>query len=99
MMKHFPNIFEFIARRKTAYQLTFEKHQPANQEVLADLAQFCRAAETTLVSGADNRLDTERSLVLQGRREVWIRLQNHLNLSPADLYRLAGAPYDKRTQE
>lgn len=55
---------------------------PEGQRVLADLATFCRAAEPTY--SPDARLHA----LLEGRREVWLRIQNHLQLSPDELYAL-----------
>ena len=39
--------FEFLKRRKVNYQLA--ANQPAMQEMLIDLAKFCRAGETSVV--------------------------------------------------
>lgn len=55
---------------------------PEGKKVLADLAAFCRAAESTYAP------DARLHAVLEGRREVWLRIQNHLQLSPDDLYGL-----------
>jgi hypothetical protein len=74
---------EFLRTRKTAYQLTFQVDQPANLEVLIDLARFCRANESTVVSG-----DEVKSHMLAGRREVWLRIQQHLGLTPDQLFQL-----------
>jgi hypothetical protein len=83
----------FITGRKRSYQQTFQLNQPANVVVLEDLARFCRANETCVVPG-----DRDKSLVLEGRREVWLRLQQHLQLSPEtlfDLYTGGQAPQQK----
>jgi len=72
----------FLRLRKRAYQLIFGS--VAGQAVLLDLAVFCRANETCVIPG-----DRDRTLILEGRREVWLRIQQHLNLSGeqlADLY-------------
>lgn len=74
---------QFLSTRKRCYQLTFQKDQPANMSVLEDLARFCRANETCVVPN-----DRDRSLVLEGRREVWLRIQQHLQLSPEILFAL-----------
>lgn len=76
----FTKTLDFLRRRKRNYQLCF--HQPAGQEVLIDLAKFCRAAESTFHE------DARLHAVLEGRREVWLRITNHLNLSPEQLYSL-----------
>jgi len=68
---------DFLRGRKHAYQLAF--NGPAGQDVLRDLAKFCRANETTWHEDASKRD------VLIGRREVFLRIQEHLNLTSAQL--------------
>jgi len=76
---------DFLRQRKRAYQLTFGS--PAAQEVLIDLASFCRANESTWHD------DTRKADVLIGRRETWLRIQQHLNLSSEELMTLySGRP-------
>ena len=67
----------FLTTRKRNYQTTFAG--VGGQAVLADLARFCRADESTF--NADPRVEG----VLQGRREVWLRITKHLNLTPDEL--------------
>lgn len=74
---------DFLFNRKRSYQLTFQLNQPANVAVLEDLSKFCRANETCVVPG-----DRDKSLVLEGRREVWLRIQQHLQLPPEVLFTL-----------
>ena len=52
--------------------------------VLKDLQVFCRAMETTFV--ADN---ARLSDVLEGRRQVWLRIQNFLELTSEQLMAIA----------
>lgn len=75
--------WDYIRGRRQDYQLTFPRNSPSAQRVLQDLAKFCRANDT--VYHEDQRLTD----VLIGRQEVFRRIQNHLNLSSEDLYRLA----------
>ena len=59
------------------------------QEARIDLARFCRANETCF--HADPRIHA----VLEGRREVWLRMMQHWNLTPdqlAEIYRAVVAP-------
>lgn len=69
---------QFLMRRRYNYRLTFLS--APGQEVLCDLAKFCRANETTF--HADARLHA----VAEGRREVWLRIANHLNMPPEELW-------------
>lgn len=85
---------EFLRTRKNSYLLTFELKQPANIAVLEDLSKFCRANETCAVPG-----DRDKSLILEGRREVWLRIQQHLQLTPEQLFALYNANYPKLRSE
>ena len=73
----------FLRQRKQAYQITFDD-SPESQAVLRDLAVFCRAGKPTF------HTDPRVSAMLEGRREVWLRIADHLKLSTDDLYRLYG---------
>jgi len=46
------------------------------------LARFCRAHESTFAA------DPRAHAVLEGRREVWLRIQNHLNMETEQLWDL-----------
>lgn len=73
--------FEFVRARKQDFQFTFAPLH--GQEVLRDLSAFCRANDTCF---DDPTKSLER---LEGRREVWLRIQRNLNLTPEMLYALA----------
>lgn len=70
---------DYIRNRKRAYQQTFIKDM-ASEVVMADLAQFCRANKSTF--DADPRVHA----LLEGRKEVWLRIAQHLNLTEDELY-------------
>lgn len=74
-------IRQFIFRRQHAYRRVFDG--PLGEEVLEDLAHFCRAAQTTF------HTDPHIHSLQDGRREVWLRIQDHLNLSPEELYKIS----------
>lgn len=71
---------DFLRSRKRAYQLTF--NSPVGRDVLIDLFKFCRMNETCF--HADPRIHA----VLEGRREVALRIQQHLHLSSEQLMAL-----------
>lgn len=73
-----------LFRRRYVYQETFKG--PLAHEVLQDLARFCRATESTF------HIDPRAHAMMEGRREVWLRLQHHLQLPPEQLWEL----YDGR---
>lgn len=72
----------FLLGRKQAYQLVFNKKAPASITVLGDLAKFCRAVEDT------HSKDALNSAYLQGRRSVFLRITQHLSLTPDELFLL-----------
>ena len=67
--------------RRRAYRAAFDN--PEGRKVLADLRRFCRASVPT----ADvNNVQT--TYLLEGRREVWCRIQAHLQLTEDDVFKL-----------
>lgn len=75
---------EFLRSRTLAYRRLFLGHGTDTDVVLADLARFCRASESTF--HADRRL----SDVLIGRREVFLRISHYLQLTDDQLWSLYG---------
>jgi len=82
-------IREFISGRKRGYQQCF--NTPAGHSVLADLAPFCRAYATCF--DPDPRVHA----ALEGRREVWLRIVEHLHIPPEELAAKYGHPKPKET--
>ena len=76
-----------LGAKQHAYRTTF--NGPLAQIVLKDLARFCRAHESTFEG------DPRGHAQLEGRREVWLRIQEQLRLTPEQLWAL----YQERTQE
>lgn len=75
---------EYLGFRKQAYQQVFQVENRYAREVLEDLAKFCRAHETTF------NPDPRAHALLEGRREAFLRIQQHLQLSNEDLWKLYG---------
>lgn len=73
-----------VLRRSRAYRAVFKPEALTieHQAVLADLRDFCRAATSTF------RIDPLDAARLQGRREVWLRIVQHLNLDEAKVQQL-----------
>lgn len=69
-----------LTQRKRAYLQSFSG--VAGKAVLADLAIFCRANETCF------HPDARASAALEGRREVWLRIREHLDLTEEELIEL-----------
>jgi hypothetical protein len=71
---------DLITDLKRAFQLAFKS--PAGETVLKELAGYCRAFTTT---AHENQ---HLSFVLEGRRQVYLRIQHYLNLNPEELNEL-----------
>jgi hypothetical protein len=71
---------DFLRGRKSSYQTTFRN--PPGEAVLQDLAHFCRAYLSTF------NPDPYIAARMDGRREVFLRIQQHLNLTDDQLYQL-----------
>ena len=65
-----------------AYNRVFDRKSPYVETVLKDLAVFCRAHQSTFLP------DPRAHAVLEGRREVWLKIQEYIHMSPEELYRL-----------
>lgn len=65
-----------IRDRKRAFQLVFGS-APGHLAVLEDLAKFCRARDEDTTFTPDQRMHA----FLEGRRSVYNRIQQHLNLT------------------
>lgn len=83
----------FLVGRQVAYNQVFDPKSVHTNIVLADLARFCRAHSSTA------HPDPHVAARLDGRREVWLRVQQHLNLSPEALWLLLdGSPQPRNDQ-
>tara|TARA_Y100001949_G_scaffold165202_1_gene160737 strand:- start:49 stop:300 length:252 start_codon:yes stop_codon:yes gene_type:complete len=74
---------EELLVRSRAYKQTFGGEDAA--KVLDDLERFCHANSTTHVEG-----DSHGTAQLEGRRQVWLRLQGYRNLSEAQIGEFVG---------
>ena len=70
--------------RRLAYNFVFNPENQYTKEVLKDLARFCRAHNSTF--NKDPRIQAN----LDGRREVWLRIQENLKLTDDEIYALHG---------
>lgn len=76
------NIKRRFQKRTDSYVKVFDKENKFTEEVLKDLAKFCRAHESTF--HPDQRVHAQ----LEGRREVWLRIQESLKLSADEIFEL-----------
>ena len=68
--------------RSTTLEQRTAAYKAIPAEALLDLAEFCRANESCFHE------DPRMHAALEGRREVWLRIQEHLHLTPAQLMAL-----------
>ena len=73
---------EFLWQRRNAYCRLFNIESRDAKLVLTDLASFCRAHDTTF------HTDERTHAMLEGRREVFLRIQRPLNLTEEELWSL-----------
>lgn len=73
-----------LDQRHDAYKVAFSG--APGTYVLEDLAKFCRAHESTFHE------DARMHAVLEGRREVWLRIQNAMGLIGEELFALYAPP-------
>lgn len=75
-------IKNLIRTRSFAYHQVFSPEHKYVATVLKDLSKFCRAHETTF------HQDPRVHAVMEGRREVWLRIQEYLKLHVDEIYEL-----------
>ena len=82
---------KLLTTRRRAYQLAFGS--PAGQIVLEDLVPFCRGAQSTF------HPDPRMHCILEGRREVLLRIAQHMHLTPEKLFVIYGGQVPKVEEE
>lgn len=75
----------FVSGRAGAYRRVFAIENRDAEMVVSDLARFCRAHDSTA------HPDPHVAARLDGRREVWLRIQQNLQLTDEQLWKLYGA--------
>ena len=80
----FGRALDLIRFRKRAYKLVFGA--PGYEVVIKDLARFCRGHETTF------HPDARVQAMLEGRRQVLLRIEQHLGYSSEELVVLYKVP-------
>ena len=84
---------DYYHERSIAYGRVFDEKGPFTEVVLADLAKFCRANESTF------HPDARVAANLDGRREVWLRIQEFLGLNADELVEKHCKPLTPETQK
>ncbi len=78
--------WDFLIGRTGAYRRLFNTENQDARTVMLDLARFCRAHASTA------HPNSHMAARLDGRREAWLRIQQHLELDNETLWQL----YDGR---
>jgi|TARA_B100001971_G_C18047526_1_gene461000 hypothetical protein len=74
---------DLLLARSRSYQSVFSGIDA--EAVLADLERFCHANSTIFVEG-----DSHGTAQLEGRRQVWLRIQGYRNLTDHQIGEVAG---------
>lgn len=61
-----------------------------SRPILDELREFCMADQSCVVVAKDGRIDTHATAVAEGRREVWLKITQILNLTDEQLLALRG---------
>ena len=79
-------IKRYFSTLSGSYKRLFSKDSPDARVVLKDLAKFCKANKTSF------HTDPYVSAALEGRREVWLRIMKHNNLTADELFDIYKGP-------
>jgi hypothetical protein len=75
-----PVLVDLMSQRKNAYILTLGGPDLAHRaQVMADLSRFCREKQTCF------HVDPRLHALIEGRREVILRIKDYLDLSVEEL--------------
>lgn len=82
---------EDLDHRRRAYQSVF--NNSPGKEVLEDLAKYCRVYKKNYEMGM-SQLDLA---YVAGMKDVYLRIQNHLNISDDDVWQLLNQPKQEKS--
>ena len=92
---HWHNLRNCYRRLFQKGELYDGKLSSAAVQVLQDLRPFCRVDTSCVMFDKDGRVDTHATAVIEGRREVWLKIVQTLNLTDEQLNQiLTGAKSD-----
>lgn len=82
---------------RNAYRAVFRAESTDirhTKPVLEDLREFCRADTSCVVVAKDGRIDTHATAVAEGRREVFLRIMQTLNLTDEVLQKMKESEHE-----
>lgn len=86
MKEQLQRLKEFLFQRRYAYIHVFNPNDAYVRKVLKDLHRFCRAHDSTF------HQDPRLHAVLEGRREVLLRILRHTKLDNDQFWHAYGRP-------
>lgn len=75
---------KYFKQKQYAYQQVFNPQNVYLEKVLKDLSRFCRAHDSTF------HQDPRAHAILEGRREVFLRITKFTKLTPDQVWELYG---------
>lgn len=75
-------LYKGLKGRRRHYRALFAQRNPSTAAVMTDLAKFCSFFDTTY----DTETGRDFALILEGRRQVFLRILQHTKLSPEELF-------------
>jgi hypothetical protein len=80
------DLFSHFWNKRNAYKRVFGTAD--GLQVLGDLRDFCHAGSSCVVVGKNGQVDTHATMIAEGRREVFLRIIETLNLTDEQLLKL-----------
>lgn len=87
------DLFARFWNLRESARAVFERRKATPRQakpILDELREFCRADTSCIVIGRDGRVDTHATAVAEGRREVWLKITQILNLTDEQINALKG---------
>lgn len=82
------SMFQRVWALRNSYRALGRGEIRPGRLALEDLVEFCRADRSCVVVAKDGHVDTHATAVAEGRREVYLRILQHLNLTDEQIMRL-----------
>lgn len=82
-----PSVFKRFTDLRASFR-ALRDGGPGTGLALAELAQFCHVDRSCVIVAKDGRVDTHATAVAEGRREVFLKISQMLNLTDTELSRL-----------
>lgn len=78
-----------LLKRMRAYKRKFVKGDPDSDIITADLSEYCGFLDTTYKG------DEKKMLIMEGRRQVFLRIFGHTNLDANDVHHMQRSNHER----